>query len=184
VPVPDRLFSLVCGREHLWTLAGEPLPFCQRCTGLYVGGALAVLLLLLFRPRPTPLVLWVHGLLLLLMVPFGFDWIEQGPTVRTLTGQLFALGLIYYLGLAVALPLRLWSGSGPGHPRAYGLGALAGILALQAAVRVGGTATRALLTWTGAAGLAAYAVLLLANLIALPHWLWSARRHSVPAPSP
>jgi uncharacterized membrane protein len=101
VPVPDRLFSLVCGREHVWTLAGEPLPFCQRCTGLYVGGALAVLLLLLLRPRPTPNVLWVHGLLLLLMVPFGFNWIEQGPTVRMLTGQLFALGLVYFLGLAV-----------------------------------------------------------------------------------
>ena len=182
--MPDRLFSLVCGQEHVWSLAGEPLPFCQRCTGLYVGGALAVVLLLLFRPRPTPNVLWAHGLLLLLMIPFGFNWIEQGPTVRMLTGQLFALGLVDYLGLAVAAPLRLWSGRGPGHPRAYALGALAGIVALQLAVRVGGVATRTLLAWTGVAGLAAYAVLVLANLIALPHWLWSARRRSAPSPSP
>jgi uncharacterized membrane protein len=182
LPVPDRLFSLVCGREHVWTLAGEPLPFCQRCTGLYVGGALAVLLLLLFRPRPTPNVLWVHGLLLLLMVPFGFNWIEQGPTVRMLTGQLFALGLVYYLGLAAAAPLRLWSGRGPGHPWAYALGALVEIVALQAAVRGGGAAARAVLAWTGVAGLAAYAVLVLANLVALPRGLWRALPRSAHSP--
>ena len=182
MPVPDRLFSLVCGREHVWTLAGGPLPFCQRCTGLYVGGALAVLLLLLLRLRPTPNVLWVHGLLLLLMIPFGFNWIEQGPTVRMLTGQLFALGLVYYLSLAVAAPLRLWSGRA--HPAAYALGALAGIVALQVAVRFGGAATRTLLAWTGVAGFAPYAVLVLANLIALPQWLWSARRRNAPSPSP
>jgi uncharacterized membrane protein len=179
VPVPDRIFAQLCGREHLWILAGSPLPLCQRCTGLYVGGALAVLALALFRPRPTPLVLWIHGLLLLVMVPFGYGWIAQGAALRTLTGQLFGLGAVYYLGLAVASPLRLWSR--PPHPRAYALASLGGIVALQAAVRLGGAVTRVAIVWAALAGLACYALLVLANLAALPPWLWSARRR---APSP
>ena len=32
------IFSNVCAQEGSWALGEELLPFCHRCTGLYVGG--------------------------------------------------------------------------------------------------------------------------------------------------
>lgn len=93
------LFGFVCGRDpdHLWAPGGLVLPCCQRCVGLYVGAVLGVVLNALFRPRSTPAWRWLHGLFLLQMVPFGFHWIPQGPGVRTMTGLLFACGLVAFL---------------------------------------------------------------------------------------
>jgi len=93
------VFSLVCGQNptHTWAPAGVILPCCQRCTGLYTGAALAVLLQLLLQPRLTDRFLQLHGLFLLQMVPFGFHWLPQGPLVRTLTGLLFGFGVVAFL---------------------------------------------------------------------------------------
>jgi len=103
-----EVFGLVCSREHCWAPGGEVLPFCQRCTGLYVGAAVAVVLYALFRPRPTSLSLWIHGLLLLVMVPFGYHLVPQNGVLRTLTGQLFAVGLVCYLSLLPTARLSFW----------------------------------------------------------------------------
>ena len=167
-----QIFSHVCGQVHNWALGGQVLPFCQRCTGLYVGGALAFLLYSLFRPRPTWRMLVLHGLMLVQMAPFGYHWVAQNGAVRTLTGGLFAFGLMYYLMLNPAAQLGLWEKNRRGRPLLYALVGLISLAALQLAVHLGGLATGAALAWAGFAGLLIYAALVLANFVALPRAIW------------
>ena len=167
-----HLFSLVCGQVNVWTVGGEVLPFCQRCTGLYVGGLYSVILMIVFRPATSLRLLAVHVLLLLQMVPFGYHLVEQGAVARTITGQVFALGLIYCLSFN---PLsRRKPAQEPGGKRllGYALAALAGVPLLLLAVRFGGATTALLLKWMGLAGLAAYVALAIANLLLLPRLVW------------
>lgn len=180
----DSLFSPVCGQNHCWAPGGAALPFCQRCTGLYVGGAVALLLWTLFRPRPTPLVLWIHGLLLALMIPFGYHLLPQNAPVRTCTGQLFALGLVYYLTLVPAARLGLRERTAHSNPAAYAGGFVASLIGVQLAVRGGGPAAGAVLAWIGLAGLAAYALLAAITLTFLPGALLRALRRTPAAGTP
>jgi uncharacterized membrane protein len=166
------IFSYVCGSPNTWSLDGQLLPFCQRCTGLYVGGALAAVLYALRHPRPTRRVLALHGILLLQMAPFGYHWVAQNGTVRTLAGQLFAFALIYFLALNPVARLGLWKTDRGGQLPGYALGGLAGIAVLQLAVHRGGAAIGATLAWIGFAGLLIYAALLLVNFVALPWAIW------------
>jgi len=113
-----QVFALVCSRAHCRVLGGEALPFCQRCTGLYVGAAVAVVLYAVFRPHSSSLSLWIHGLLLLLVVAFGYHLVPQNGMLRTLTGQLFAVGLVCYLSLLPASRLAFWKDGGTRASRA------------------------------------------------------------------
>ena len=167
-----HIFLYLCGRPNTWSLGGELLPFCQRCTGFYVGGALAAVLYALFHPRPTRCLLAFHGILLLQMAPFGYHWVAQNGTLRTLAGQLFAFGLIYFLALNPAAQFGLWKNSDREHLAHYALGGLLGIAALQLAVHRGGTATGVVLAWLGFAGLLVYAALVLVNFVVLPWAIW------------
>lgn len=99
-----QLFAALCGQntDHTWAPGGLLLPVCQRCTGLYAGAAVAALLHIWARPRLTPRRLELHGVFLLLMVPFGFHWLPQGPLLRGMTGVLFGFGVATFLWL----PLR------------------------------------------------------------------------------
>ena len=148
----DDIFAALCAREHLW-VCGEALPFCQRCTGLYVGAAMTAVLFTCFRPRPTNLMLWIYGLLLLLMVPFGYHLVPQNGTIRTLIGQLFAVGLVGYLSLLPCSYLGLWRGTNCRFPRAFAGGVLISVLLLQVAVHTGGALVGAVLTWLGVLGM-------------------------------
>ena len=162
-----ELFSYVCGQVNLWTPGGEALPFCQRCTGLYVGGAWAQLLWLAFRPRPTLRVLGMHGMLLVLMIPFGYHLVPQGGEVRTATGLLFAVGLTYFLALNPALRWRPWKDSSGNEP-AYWAGILVGLPLLLLAVRSESGLAAIVLAGFGVVGLLGFAGLTLANLALLP----------------
>ena len=137
--MPDllqHLFAGVCGQNlaHTWTPGGVPLPCCQRCTGLYVGAFAGAALHLWFKPRLTSRFLWIHGVFLLQMIPFGFHWLPQGPFVRTITGTLFGFGLVSFfwllptarrpvgdgvhpevLGAPASAPARSSPGLGPVH---------------------------------------------------------------------
>ncbi len=97
-------FSLVCGQnpDHTWCPGGLMLPFCQRCTGLYLGAFVAAGLYWLLRPGLTNRLLWVHGLFLLAMAPLGFHWLPHGPFLRGLSGFYFGAALVTFL----VLPLR------------------------------------------------------------------------------
>ena len=182
-----ELFSYVCGQVNLWAPGGEALPFCQRCTGLYVGGAWAQVVWLAFRPRPTLRVLGMHGLLLVLMVPFGYHLVPQGGEVRTLTGMLFAIGLTYFLALNPALRWRPWE-SRTGNERAYWAALLLGapllLLAVHGESGWGESGLAApVLAWMGVAGLMGFAGLTLANLALLSLPVWH-RLHRPASPRP
>ncbi|HOY58916.1 MAG TPA: DUF2085 domain-containing protein [Verrucomicrobiota bacterium] len=94
-----NVFGHVCGQqiEHTWLIGGVPLPVCQRCTGLFVGAALAVILVAWFRPRLDGWFLPVHAVFLLGVAPFRLGWIEDGPELRTLTGCLYGAGVAVLL---------------------------------------------------------------------------------------
>lgn len=104
--VLDHLFVVVCGQnpEHTWAPGGLLLPLCQRCTGLYAGAAVAALLYIFIRPRLSSRWIELHGAFLLIMAPFGFHWLPQGPMLRTMTGVLFGFGVFTFLWLPVHRP--------------------------------------------------------------------------------
>lgn len=95
----NHLFAAVCGQnpDHTWAPGGVLLPCCQRCLGLYVGGAIAAWLHFGLRPVLSGRFLKIHGAFLLLMAPFGFHWLPQGPVLRTVSGVLFGFGLVAFL---------------------------------------------------------------------------------------
>jgi hypothetical protein len=178
MPPLEEFFSHVCGQEHVWDLGGQLLPFCQRCTGLYVSGAPVLFLFGIFRPRPSLVVLSVHGFLLLLMVPFGYHLVPQGAVVRTLTGQLFAVGMLYFLALIPAARMNFWGKTRRSSVRLYATGVFVSIVALQFAVHTGGPPTAMALTGLGVAGLVTYAALAVATVALLPRAVWRVVRRS------
>lgn len=162
-----HLFGWVCGQNplHTWAPGGVLLPCCQRCTGLYIGAALAAALHFWLRPRLSNRFLEAHGVCLLQMVPFGFHWLPQGPELRTFTGLLFGFGVTTFLWL---IPAARWLGAPPrwrGAALIYAaIGAAAG-LGLLVAVR-GGSVAASGLAWLAAVGLVALAALVAVNLFA------------------
>jgi hypothetical protein len=118
------------------------------------------------------------------MAPFGYHLIPQNAEIRTLTGQLFALGLVYYLALNPSVRSGLWSRARRENPWLYALGALAGIVGLQFAVHVGGVYTSAALAWLGVVGLLGYSVLAILNLAVLPPAIWHFLRQRSASPTP
>ncbi len=104
----NHFFAYLCGQnlDHTWAPGGSLLPCCERCTGLYVGACVAAILHLWLRPKLTGRCLEIHGLFLLLMVPFGFHWLPQGALIRTTTGALFGFGIVTFL----CLPFRFATG--------------------------------------------------------------------------
>jgi hypothetical protein len=78
------------------------LPCCQRCAGLYVGAGMAALLHFWVRPKLSGRFLEIHGGFLVVMAPFGFHWVAQGPVLRTLTGVLFGFAVVTFLWLPLS----------------------------------------------------------------------------------
>ena len=159
----NHLFAAVCGQSpsHTWAPGGLLLPCCQRCTGLYAGACLATLLQLWLKPRFTNRSLWIHGLCVLQMVPFGYHWLPQGPVLRTLTGVLFAFGIVQFLWL---LPVaRGWVPQEPART-SYLPALLASAALIPALGNSPSPLAAPLLTALAVAGLLALALLALANL--------------------
>jgi len=116
----EYVFSFFCHQHptSTWMLGETSIAVCQRCTGLYVGSAIwAVFSLLPFmRITPTRQILFIHGILVMQMVLFGYHLVPHGPTMRTITGQLFAIGIVYFLLL---LPKKQWQISERKSPKLY-----------------------------------------------------------------
>ena len=159
--IPDALFAHLCGHVHNWPIA---LPFCERCTGLYVGAPIATFAFVLFRVRPTARMLWLHGAMLLAMIPFGYHLVPQNADIRTITGQVFAAGLLFFL---LSHPVAQFGWSDRHHPAAYLLTVVAAIPALLAALHFGGEQTAMVLGYAGVLGFALYAALAILNLALL-----------------
>jgi len=173
-----ELFSHICGQQHCWVLGGQALPFCQRCTGLYVGGICALILILAFRLRPNAFLYWIHGIFLLVMIPYGFHLVAQGAFVRTLTGVLFGFGLVYYLALNPLTAWQWWKTGSLSRTAAYLLLAMSVLPLLFMTVRSGGRVSAAILAGLGTLGLAGLSLLAAANLVVLPGTIRALRRQS------
>ncbi len=141
----QTIFGWVCGQDpgHTWAPGGWPLPCCQRCTGLYVGACMAAVIHVWQCPRLTGRFLEAHGLMLLMMVPFGFHWVAQGPGLRSLSGVLFGAAVFTFLWLPLGSarvrpkmpePRQQKGAVGPTHHAAYvlTLAVIAGSLPLAA----------------------------------------------------
>jgi uncharacterized membrane protein len=173
-----ELFAHVCGQQHCWVLGGQALPFCQRCTGLYVGGFCALILILAFRLRPNAFLYWVHGIFLLVMIPFGFHFVSQGAFVRTSTGVLFGFGLVYYLALNPFTAWQWWKRGSLARSAAYLLLAMSVVPLLFGAVRSGGSFSAKIVAALGTLGLTGLSVLVVANLAVLPRTIKALHRQS------
>ena len=134
---------------------------------MYAGAVLALPVFLLFRPKPTNCMLCMRGLLLLLMVPFGYHLLAQNGEIRMLTGQLFAIGLVYYLTLLPADYWHRWREPLAHSVPGYFAAGVVPVLLLQTIVIWGGSRTNAVLSWLGFAGLLLYALLVIVNLLLL-----------------
>jgi len=105
-----RAFTVLCHQlpERSYFIAGHPLAVCSRCTGLYAGFVLTMLLYPLLRPLRTTI--WPpREWLILAAVPMAIDfsltffgvW-ENTHTSRLLTGMLLGSVSVFYVmpGLA------------------------------------------------------------------------------------
>lgn len=96
-----RFFSLTCHQkpEHSFFIAGHQVAFCQRDTAIYGGLLLFGLLYAVVRHRVRPASLWIGALLAAPMAVDGLTQLvglrESTPTLRVLTGGLFALGVAW-----------------------------------------------------------------------------------------
>jgi uncharacterized membrane protein len=176
-----HLFGFVCGQDpfHTWAPGGTLLPFCQRCTGFYAGAAIALALQAALWLRPGARFLQVHGLFLLLMIPFGFHWLPQGALLRTLLGLLYGFGVVSFLWLWPGV--RLGAVRGASHPKLalYAAGVVVGLVAVPALSVWGSRAAARTLVGLALLGLAGVAALVLANLgIGLVSLASRATRHT------
>jgi uncharacterized membrane protein len=161
-----QAFSVVCGQnpEHTWAVGQTLLPFCQRCTGLYVGAGVCVALHLILRPGLSGRFIAAHGLFLLIAAPFGFHWIPDEPALRAMTGVLCGFGIGTFLWL---VPGTAWGrADGSGRRAAawgYGVGLGAVLLLVPLAGDHGGAVSGWVLKGLAAAGLVSLAGLVLTN---------------------
>ncbi len=98
-----EVFGFLChqGSARMWEPGGAALAACARCAGVYVGFVLALPLMILARFLSRPVATWLHGVFVLQVILFGFHLIPHGMTLRTISGQLFALGVVYFLFRAI-----------------------------------------------------------------------------------
>lgn len=143
------------------------MPVCERCLGLYLGALWSLVLVLVLRPLPTRAMLWLHGLAMLSMVPFGYHLVPHGPVVRTVTGFVFGLGMMYYLLL---VPAEMLGRERLARSRSLIPFVALALLPLSLIVltaQYGSALAGSLLSLLALAGLAATALLALGNAVAL-----------------
>jgi uncharacterized membrane protein len=163
-----QAFSLLCGQnpEHTWAPGQALLPFCQRCTGLYVGSFVCLLLHWVARPGQGRRFIALHCLFLLIAAPFVFHWIPDGPVLRTLTGVLCGFGIGTFLWL---VPSAGWGiDEAPTRKSAgawYALGLCATLLLLPLAANFGGAVIGCALQGLAAAGAVSLGGLALTNAV-------------------
>ncbi|MCF7957053.1 MAG: DUF2085 domain-containing protein [Phycisphaerae bacterium] len=104
----QELFSHFCGQGRSFEIAGEILPLCQRCLGLYIGVLLTALWLCLSRSwrkgLPATPVIILHSIMLLTAMAGGLHVFDPSPTWRFLCGLWTGhVGLTWLVGATVWL---------------------------------------------------------------------------------
>ena len=91
-----KYLEWICGQatDRSWVFGSQTFPLCQRCTGIYVGAAIATILYYCMRPRAQRGGLWILMVLLFQIVPAGLHWWFDTPVLRMLSGAWFGIGVI------------------------------------------------------------------------------------------
>ncbi len=170
-----QIFSFVCGQNvaHTWAPGGVLLPLCQRCTGFYVGAAISLILLLVFRPPLNGRYRWFHVALVLGMTPFGFHLVPHGAVLRTVSGQWFGFGVVGLLWLLPGLRSGDKQGRAASSRGLHLLLGLTSVILLPAFACWGGAFAAMFVPWIAFAGLTALAVLLLADISIFFSWIFA-----------
>jgi|GEM_PF-1649191 len=93
--VVSYIFSFLCSQDpsRSFAIGGHLLPFCQRCTGLYLGLGITFIYLLVSRHYkkglPPRSVIYVNIASLLVMPVFGFHLLDPGPAWRLWSGLIY-----------------------------------------------------------------------------------------------
>jgi uncharacterized membrane protein len=93
--IVNFIFSFLCSQDpsRSYEIAGRLLPFCQRCTGLYLGLGITFVYLLITRHYkkglPPAGVIYVNIASLLMMPIFGFHFLDPGPPWRLWSGLIY-----------------------------------------------------------------------------------------------
>jgi uncharacterized membrane protein len=159
------IFSAVCGEnsQHIWSPGGQPLPCCQRCTGLYIAVVVATALHFWLRPRVSRGFLQLHAFFLLQLGLFILPWFPSSPVLRSVSGSLFGFGVVGFLAPAVfdsRPPFRGFRFS----TRTYALGLVSCLGLIPAIAEWGRRPGAIVLMCLVLAGALAIAVLVFANL--------------------
>jgi uncharacterized membrane protein len=99
----NYLFSFLCSQDPLrsFVIEGRLLPFCQRCTGLYLGLGISFIYLLVSghykKGLPPTSVIYVNIASLLIMPIFGFHFLDPGPPWRFWSGLLYGNAIVSLL---------------------------------------------------------------------------------------
>jgi uncharacterized membrane protein len=107
------LFGLVCHQDvaRSFTIGGLDLPFCQRCTGLYLGLGLGFLVQVLSgshkRGLPPKGILYTAIACLLIMPVSGFHLLDPGPAWRFWSGLIYGNAIAYLL-LPAVFTIATW----------------------------------------------------------------------------
>lgn len=118
-------FAVAChqipGRSY--RLLGYPLAVCSRCTGIYVGALLGLLVYPLVRPlasRRLPARRWLLLAAVPVLIDFGGEWVglwlNTFPS-RTLTGGIAGAGGIFFLFPAMVEAIDDWRSPPPLPPQ-------------------------------------------------------------------
>ena len=91
----NYIFSFLCSQDpsRSFAIDGRLLPFCQRCTGLYLGLGITFVYLLLTRHYkkglPPAGIIYVNIAGLMIMPVFGFHLLDPGPPWRLWSGLIY-----------------------------------------------------------------------------------------------
>jgi uncharacterized membrane protein len=167
-------FSWVCGQDlaHTWAPGGDPLPMCQRCTGFYAGAAIALVLMVWFRPQVGSGYRWLHTILVLAMTPFGFHLVPHGAVIRTISGQWFGFGVVGLLWLLSGQNIFSRTNRALARNRLHLVLGLLSIIFVPAFACWGGILATEILPLLALLGLAAFAGLLITNIGLFFFWLF------------
>ncbi|MCJ7776752.1 MAG: DUF2085 domain-containing protein [Sedimentisphaerales bacterium] len=99
----NYIFSFLCIQEvsRSFVICGRVLPFCQRCTGVYIGLGISFVYLLASgyykKGLPPRIIIYVNIASLLITPIFGFHLLDPGPAWRLWSGLIFGNAIAFLL---------------------------------------------------------------------------------------
>jgi uncharacterized membrane protein len=105
----EPIFHYLCHQDaaRSFVISGHTLPFCHRCTGLYIGLALAAITILATQTHrkgwPPITIVYTSILSLALMPIFGYHLLDPGSAVRLFSGLIYGMAIANLLVPATAV---------------------------------------------------------------------------------